>query len=77
MDVVEIKEQNSSSNIDQMNSKMDSKMDTKQEKIIPNENTKSDSNHQELVKLTKETLDKLIDSDPFLAGLPKCYCRRN
>lgn len=70
MDVVEIKEQNSSSNIDQMNSKMDSKMDTKQEKIIPNENTKSDSNHQELVKLTKETLDKLIDSDPFLAGLP-------
>lgn len=66
MDVVEIKEQNSSSNVD----KVDSKIDAKQEKLIPNENTKSDSNHQELVKLTKEALDKLIDSDPFLAGLP-------
>ncbi|XP_015185918.1 PREDICTED: U11/U12 small nuclear ribonucleoprotein 25 kDa protein-like [Polistes dominula] len=66
MDAIEIKEQDSSCNVD----KVDSKMDAKQDKIMSNENTKSDRNHQELVKLTKEALDKLIDSDPFLSGLP-------
>ncbi|XP_046834351.1 U11/U12 small nuclear ribonucleoprotein 25 kDa protein [Vespa crabro] len=42
----------------------------KKEKIISNENTKSDLDHQELIKLTKEAIDNVIESDPFLSGLP-------
>ncbi|KAL2720579.1 U11/U12 small nuclear ribonucleoprotein 25 kDa protein [Vespula squamosa] len=41
-----------------------------EEKIVSDENTKTDLDHQELVKLTKEAIDNLIESDPFLCGLP-------
>ncbi|KAF7378870.1 hypothetical protein HZH66_015104 [Vespula vulgaris] len=62
----DIKEQNISSNID----KLDGRTSEKKEKIVSDENTKSDLDHQELVKLTKEAIDNLIESDPFLCGLP-------
>ncbi|XP_047369374.1 U11/U12 small nuclear ribonucleoprotein 25 kDa protein [Vespa velutina] len=55
----DIKEQNVFSDIN----KLDDTTYEKKEKIVSND-------HQELIKLTKEAIDNVIESDPFLSGLP-------
>lgn len=39
----------------------------KKERII---NKSAELDHEELVKLTKEAIDNIIESDPLLSGLP-------
>lgn len=45
-------------------------MKREEDKIEPDKTVKSDLDHHELVKLTREAIDNLIESDPFLSGLP-------
>ncbi|KAK2580232.1 hypothetical protein KPH14_012488 [Odynerus spinipes] len=66
MDVNEVKEQTNSSTINKTDDTIYGGEDT----VEPNKTIKSDLDHHELVKLTKEAIDNLIESDPFLSGLP-------
>lgn len=67
MNLNKVKEEKSSSKIN----KTDVTVHKREDDIVePNKIVKSDLDHHDLVKLTREAIDNLIESDPFLSGLP-------